>query len=337
MVTINDVAKLAGVSKSTVSRVLVNKIPVSRETKERVLKAIKEINYQPNMLAKGLKEGKTFTIGLIIPNITNPFYPAIARGIEDLANEKRYSVVLCDTDENEDKELDYVKGLRNRIVDGLIICPASKSGKCIKELKADNFPVVLLARRIPGVEADTILVQDFNGAYDMTNYLIHRGHRKIAIINGDTEIDNYKQRFEGYKAALADNDIPINNEFILNTDSSISMQESYDLINKLLSSGNIPTAVFATSDPKAIGAMKAIADRGYNVPGDISVVGFDNIEMAQFMTPSLTSYDQPTYRMGAMACERLLKLINSKRALKPNLTYIDGKIIERNSVAKIST
>lgn len=335
MVTIKDVAALAGVSKSTVSRVLVNKIPVNKDTKIKVMNAIKELDYRPNMLAKGLKEGKTNTVGLIIPNIRNPFYPAVARGVEDGASKNGYSIVLCNTDENEEEEIRYINNLRNRFVDGLIICTASTDGKFIKELHNNKFPVVLLARDIPVVEVDTVMTPDFKGAYEVTSYLIAKGHTRISIINGNMNIPSFSQRFQGYCAALRDHNIPLDDRIVLNISTTVTMQESYDLMSKLLDNGVIPTAVFATSDSKAIGAIKAIQDKRYNVPRDISVIGFGDIDVSKFMAPSLTTYAQPIYDMGLMAFERLLKLIKAKKAIKPVIIKAEGQIVERDSVAEI--
>lgn len=335
MVTIKDVAKLAGVSKSTVSRVVVNKIPVSKEAKERVMKAIKELNYHPNMIAKGLKEGKTFSVGLIIPNIRNPFYPALARGVEDSANKKGYSIVLCNTDDDEEKEINYINNMRNKFVDGLIICTTSIAGKHIKELHDINYPIVLLDRNIPDVEVDAIMSMDFKGAYEITNYLLRKGHRKIAFINGNIQILTFNLRYQGYCKALNEYNIPVDEKLVMNAPSSVTLQQSYDLMSELLNNGIVPSAVFATSDSKAIGAMKAVQEKGYDVPRDISIIGFGDIDISYFVSPSLTTYSQPIYKMGLMAFERLLKLMKAKKLVKPAVTYVEGELVERGSVMEI--
>ncbi|MBZ4646291.1 MAG: LacI family transcriptional regulator [Petroclostridium sp.] len=328
MVTIKDVAQRAGVSPSTVSRALSGKIPVDKETKEKVMEAVRALNYQPNVLAKGLKEGRTNTIGLIIPNIRNPVFPAVARGVEDVARRNGFTVILCNTDEDLRVELDYVDKLQKRWVDGLIFATAQKDSHHILELKEKDFPVVLLVRHMED-KVDAVISNNFKGAYEAVSYLIKTGHKKIAIVNGSLGLTLYRERFEGYKKALQDAGLPVIDEFII--DGVSDNGNGYYSMLGLLEQGSVPDAVFATSDPKAIGIIRAIKDYGLRVPEDVSVIGFDNLEISALLDPPLTTVAQPLYEMGANAANKLIRLINSKRAKKPTVDVMEVELIIRKS------
>ena len=328
MVTIKEVAKRAGVHPSTVSRALSGKIPVDEETKQKVMEAVEALNYQPNVLAKGLKEGKTNTIGLIIPNIQNPIFPAVARGVEDEARKAGFTVILCNTDEDLAVERNYVDKLQKRWVDGIIFATASDKSEHILTLKQNNFPVVLLVRHM-GKEVDAIIADNYQGAYQAAAYLIEKGHRKIALINGDTSLPLYAERLNGYKQAHQDAGIVIDEKMILNGVSGY--QDGYDAAKQLLNGGAIPDAVFATSDPKAVGVMRAVKDNGLAVPKDVAVVGFDDLSMSALLDPPLTTVAQPFYEMGAKAAARLIALIKNKNQRKPRVDILDTKLVVRNS------
>lgn len=328
MVTIKDVAKRAGVSTSTVSRALSGKIPVDEATKEKVMKAVKELDYRPNVLAKGLKEGKTNTIGLVIPNIRNPIFPAVARGVEDEARKTGFTVVLCNTDEDLRVEQDYVDKLQKRWVDGFIFATAQKNSDHILEMKKKGFPVVLLVRQMED-KVDAVITDNLKGAYDAVSYLLKIGHQKIALINGDLNLPLYYERYEGYKKALCDANMAIDGNMIV--DGVSEYRDSYRAMTALLGKGICPDAVFATSDPKAIGAIRAIKDYGLRVPEDISVIGFDNLEMSSLLDPPLTTVAQPLYEMGKIAANKLIRLINSSQNTKPAIDVIGTELIIRKS------
>lgn len=329
MTTIREVAKKANVSTSTVSRALSGKIPVDKNTRERIMQAVKELNYQPNILAKGLKEGKTHTIGLIIPNIRNPIFPAVARGVEDEARKKGYTVILCNTDEDMGVEKDYVRKLQKRWVDGLIFATANKDSHHILELKKAGFPVVLLVRDM-GDEVDAVIINNFKAAYEGVSYLIKTGHKKIAIMNGWLELNLYKERFEGYKKALMDYGLAVDKDYII--DNVSGDRNGYSAMLGLLEHGLLPDAIFATSDPKAIGVIRAIKDFGLRVPDDISVMGFDNLEISALLDPPLTTISQPLYTMGVIAANKLIRLIESNnRPNKPVIDIVESELVVRKS------
>ncbi|MFU0799382.1 MAG: LacI family transcriptional regulator [Xylanivirga thermophila] len=333
MSTIKDVAKMAGVSASTVSRALSGKVPVDEATKQKVFAAVKALNYEPNPLAKSLKEGKTNTIGLIMPNIRNPVFPAVARGVEDIAREHGYTVVLCNTDEQLNVEIDYIEKLKKRWVDGFIFATAGKADDHILDLKDQGIPVVLLIRNIED-EIDAVVVDNFSAAYKATKYLIGLGHKDIAIVNGDSSLKLYKDRFKGYKHAMEEAGISIDDKFILQDIESTS--QAYETVSNLLKSKNMPTAVFATSDPKAYGVIRAILDFGLDVPGDISVMGFDDLELSAFINPPLTTMAQPWYQMGARAMERLIEVMEGKEKIQPKVDVMDVKLVARKSTGEKS-
>lgn len=334
MATIKDVAKLAGVSISTVSRALSGNIPVSDETRKKVMEAVKELNYQPNVLAKGLKQGKTNTIGLLIPNIRNPIFPAVARGVEDFARKNGYTVILCNTDENIQLEQEYVQTLRKRWVDGLIFATAGMESEHILELKKDGFPVVLAVRDMEDL-VDTVKIDNFKAAYEAMNYLIGKGYKRIAIINGKLELSVYNQRFEAYKKALRDANLPIIEDLIVgDTYKGIgdkASENGYAALKKLLKAGNKFDAVFATNDLRAIGAIRAIKDHGLKVPKDIAVMGFDDLEFSSLLDPPLTTVSQPLYQIGIRAVKRLLTVIENKGNHKPHIEILDTHLEIRES------
>lgn len=328
MVTIKEVAKRAGVSTSTVSRTLSGNIFVNKDTKKKVIKAVNELGYSPNVLAKGLKEGKTNTIGLIIPNIKNPIFPAIVKGVEETARKNGFIIILCNTDENIDNEKEIINTLEKRWVDGFIFATASSDLNHICKIKEDKFPLVLLVRSGED-KFDSVVTNNFEASYKAVRYLIQRGHKKIAIINGDINLSLYRERYEGYKKALLDSGLEIPSE--MSFCCSFENKECYIKTTDLLKSNIIPDAIFATNDLRAIEAIRAIKDLGLKVPEDISVLGFDNIQISSFIDPTLTTVSQPFYKMGEVAVKKLIKIISYKRNRKPKKDVIKSELVIRNS------
>ena len=299
MTTIKEVAQRANVSISTVSRVYCQRVHVDTETRDRVLKAAKELNYQPNMLAKSLKEGRSQTIALVVPNIENAIWPIVANGIEEEARKNGFIVMLCNTDDNAEAEMNYIRKLRTRWIDGIILAPANENR--VRELYSGGFPLVTILRGIEG-EVNSVMLDNFHAAYNATKYLLTTGHKNIAIASGRQEINIYRKRLEGYKAALADNGIAVNDNLILQ--ETHNEHSFYSLTENLLKSGIKLDAILATSDPKAIMVMRAIKDFGYKIPDEISVMGIDNISISSLVEPPLTTMSQPLYKMGVMAAKK---------------------------------
>ncbi len=326
-VTIKEVAKLAGVSSSTVSRALSGKIPVDQKTKDRVLAAVEELNYQPNALAKGLKEGRTNTIGLIVPNICNPVFPLVSRGVEDTAKKHGYSLVLCNTDEDPDTEKEAIQKLRKQWVDGILLATSGREKSHVEELNESGLPMVLLIRKLAD-DMDAVVVNNIKAAYDAVSYLIKTGHHRIAIVNGDRSLPLYQERYQGYVKALEEAGMPLDSSLVLN----VSDQDScYDIAIRFFKSGIKVDAVFAVSDPRALEVMRAAKDAELRIPEDVSVMGFDNLQFSPFLDPPLTTVNQPFYEMGQTAAERVISLIEgeSDEAL---VHVMETELIIRKSV-----
>lgn len=329
MVNIKDVARAAGVSPSTVSRVLGGSVPVAAETREKVIKVVKELNYQPNAVAQGLKGGRLKTIGLIIPNVRNLVFPAAVRGIEDTANQHGYTVVLCNADDDVKKEIFYIEALKRRLVDGFIFCTARPSHTHIAGLREAGFPVVSLLRH-SGSEVDAVILDNANGAYEATKYLISRGLKKIAVLNGWLDLVLYQDRLAGFRRAMAEAGLPVDETLVVSGVGG--WEDGYRTMDEMLSRGAAPEAVFAMSDPKAFGVIRAIKDRGLRIPEDISVMGFDDVDFAAMTDPPLTTVAQPFYDMGVVACKRLLKLIEAKKRPAAKIQVFPARLVIRRSV-----
>lgn len=328
-VDIKIVAEKAGVSPSTVSRTLSGKVIVSPETKKRVLQAVKELNYQPNVLAQSLKEGRSKTIGLFFPNLHNLVFPAAIRGITEVAKRHGYILVLFNTDEDLATEVFYIENLRRRLVDGFIFSTATPASAHILELKKQGYPVVLMVRSLSN-EIDTIVVDNYLGGYRATQFLLERGYRQIAIINGTLELELYRERFRGYREALAGAGLPFDEKLAVHNTGG--WEDGYRAILEILDRGQVPEAVFATSDPKALGVIKALKERGLKVPEDVAVIGYDNLDVSELMDPALTTMAQPFYEVGTKAAERLMKLIEGKGRNKPVFEKLEPKLLIRQTV-----
>lgn len=330
MINIKTVAKSAGVSASTVSRVLSGKSYVNEKTRQRVLKVVEELNYKPNILAKSLKMGHTNTIALMVPSIENEIYPIVTRGVEDTARKNGFTVIICNTYDSMDIEKDYIEKLRIRWIDGFIVCSMLPASDYIRQLKEDGFPVVLALRNYDDA-IDAVIIDNYQAAYDAVSYLIKTGHKRIAIALGNRELPIYQRRLQGYLEALHAYNIPIDEELII--DEAEGTKSFYYLFTNLFKRGIIPDAVFSTSDPKAIVVIKAIKDFGLSVPGDISVMGFDNIEISEFFDPPLSTVSQPFYHIGVQAVKKLTQMIKNKNGepTEPIIETLDTELIIRKS------
>jgi LacI family transcriptional regulator len=308
VVTIRDIANAVGVSKMTVSRALNNKPRVSAETKAKVLKAAKELNYIPNRLARSLATQETEMLGVIVTNSANPYYAELIRGIEDTASANSYSVVLCSTDEDADKERTCLRLLKERRADGLILTPTQKSTKEILALKEENVTFVLMNRRFTEIKTDYVLSDNIEGSYLAVTHLIQVGHKRIAHIGGPEEISTAEERLIGYKNALRQNNIDFDAELFVR--SELKPENMDSLVSKLLTLEQKPTAIFVYNDFLAIGVLAALKDRGLRMPDDIAVVGYDDIEVASIL--ELTTVSQMRYELGKRAVQILLKRIRNR-------------------------
>lgn len=307
-VTIRDVARRAGVSVATVSRV-VNRSPhrVSPQTQRRVHTAVRVLGYRANIIAQGLKKRSSRTVALIVPDISNPFFPAIARGIEDTARARGYAVLLCNTYEDLAREQAYLALLRNRWVDGVVFATVGSNTRHLRALRRARLPVVLVARDVEGLSIDTVRVDNFRGEYEATRHLLQLGHRRIAHIGGPPALHVAAERRRGYREALRTAGLERDGTIV---EGDFTADGGRRAMAALLRIRPPVTAVVAANDLMAIGAMEALRQAGARIPEDVAVVGFDDITFASLVSPALTTVAQPKYRMGQMAMERLLQLLD---------------------------
>jgi LacI family transcriptional regulator len=328
MTTIREVAESAGVSYATVSHVINNTRLVSPETRERVLAAMDALNYRPNALARSLRQGKTNTIGLVLPDSANPFFAEISRGIEDEAFKKGYSVFLCNTELDTQRELFYVDVLSKKQVDGIIFVAAGDQPDSLDYLLRRRMPVVMIDRNVPNVEADAVLTDHQLGGYLATRHLLQLGHTRIACIAGPSSITPSAERIIGYRKALAEASIPYEEKLIIRGD--YHAQTGMDITNSILKMDSPPTAIFAMNDLMALGALRAAAEAGCSVPQDLAVVGYDDLEIARFTNPPLTTIAQPKKEIGTQAVNLLVDRM-SQRSRPPSRLVLPPELIVRRS------
>ncbi|MCX7840791.1 MAG: LacI family transcriptional regulator [Anaerolineae bacterium] len=302
--TSQDVAKRAGVSIATVSRVLNNSPHVRPAVRRKVLRAIQALRYQPNRTAQRLRARQSKVLGLIISDIQNPFFTSVVRGIEDVAYHNGYSLVLCNSDEDPDKEKLYVDVMRAEAVAGVIIASASEAQPHIDDLLKARIPVVALDRRIKDRRVDSVLTTNVQGAYEAVEHLIQQGHRHIGFIGLPLTRTTGRERFEGYQRALRQHRIPVRRTYVRIADAK--QQGGYTATLDLLTKQPRLTALFAANNLTTLGALAAIRERGLRIPDDISIVGFDDMPWATLLDPPLTAVAQPTYELGQQAAQLLL-------------------------------
>ncbi len=324
-VTLKEVADRAGVNPSTVSRVI-NEDPnlsIREETRNRILRAIEELEYRPNAVARSLRLKTTRTAGMIIPDITNPFFPEVFKGAESAASERGFSLILCNTNEDPEKEKSYIKLLAEKQVDGILLASTYIQDETIDMAARRNIPYVLVNRASRNAGSASVVVDDVYGAELAVQHLADLGHRRIAHISGLLYTETGLERLEGYRRTLNRNQIPFLSEYMV--EARFSEREGYLAMEKLLALPQPPTGVFSANDLIALGAVSAITDHGLHVPEDISVVGFNDIWLAGKVHPPLTTVKVPLYDMGYLAFENLAKKIlgeptqQNKIVLRPEL------------------
>lgn len=331
MVGIVDVAKKANVSTATVSRVLSRPEAVAEKTAQKVLKAIEVLNYQPNVLARQLRRLETKTILVVVPDITNPFFSKVLRGIESVAVAKGYQVLLGDTGNDVDRESSYLNILQQKKADGMVLLTARMEPRAVEEI-AREFPVVLACEYIEGSSLPTVSIDNISGARRATEYLIGLGHQRIGCISGPLDIVLSKDRLKGFYQAMARNSITV--EPVLVQEGNFTFESGFNLMKKFFALGQLPTAIFAANDEMAMGAIKAIKSKGLNVPEDVSVIGFDDLKFSSIFEPSLTTVAQPAFQIGETAMELLMKLINEEEVLQEQI-ILEDTLIERESSARL--
>ncbi|HEX7065983.1 MAG TPA: LacI family DNA-binding transcriptional regulator [Bacillales bacterium] len=327
--TIYDVARKAGVSIATVSKVVNHTGRIGEKTKKRVLEVMKELNYYPSVVASALTGKNTYTIGLLVPDIANPFFAEIARRVEDRGHELGFNVVMCSTDHNEEKEAQYISLLKRKSVDGIILASVIQNVEILKALIAENLPVALISRDMPELAVDTVLVDDFIGGYTATSHLVKQGHQRIAVLAENLGLASSRERVHGYRKALEEASLIHDEDLVLVSDFSVEAGRS--LTGELLDLPDRPTAVFACNDLLAIGAIQAARERNLKIPDDLSVVGFDNTILATTTDPPLTTVAQPIQEMGRKVMDLLIEEIEGKSRTKQRVVLMPELAVRQST------
>jgi len=327
---ISDVARRAGVSTATVSHVINGTRHVSEETRARVLAAIAELEYLPSAVARSLKTKSTGTLGVTVSDISNPYFTAIVRGIEDVASANDYNVIICNTDEDKDKEQRYLRVLLAKRIDGLIIAPTGFPSPLLETMQAAGIPIVLVDRSVEGMNLPIIKVDNEAGAYQAVSHLIQDGHQRIGIITGLPQVSTSHERYAGYERALQEHDLPTDPRLVRIGYSK--PEGGFRAALDLLGADQRPTALFTTNNLMTMGALMALRHLGLSCPGDVAIIGFDDHDWAPIFVPPLTVVSQPTYEVGTTAAELLIGIVRGMR--RETLDHVlPTKLIVRGSCA----
>lgn len=329
-IKLKDVARAANVSISTVSRVLSQPERVEEETRRRVLLIIEEMGYVPSRVARRLRmePGHAHLVGLILPDIQNPFFADVARGVEDVAQKYGYAVFLGNSDEDPRKEKHYLEVMRAEMVDGVIVPPISETDEAVSRLARARVPVVCVDRRLARVDADTVVVDNVRGAYEATDHLIRLGHQRIGFIEGRPEISTSTERMRGYRKALLEHGLEVDANLIREGDSR--QASGARLAAELLAMEERPTALLVGNNLMTLGALETSYALGLRIPDDLAVVGYDDMPWALALNPPLTAVRQPGYEVGQRAMELLLQRIREP-ARSTTLVLLQPQLIVRRS------
>lgn len=327
---IRAVARRAGVSIATVSRCL-NEKPVSPSAEQRIRAAIKELGYSPNRVARSLRSQKTMTLGMIIPDITNPFFPAVVSGVEETARAAHFALILFNAGEDEEREWECLKVLQALRCDGILLIMAPEGpahARRRSQLQQLKLPIVYLDRA-PDFDADTVVADNLHSAQEAVRHLLTLGHTRVGIVAADLAVSVHRDRFEGYRRALRNAGLTPSPG--LEARAKPTVADGYAVTAQLLSRPNRPTALFATSNRLTMGVMSAIEAHGLRCPQDISVIGYDNYDWHEIYHPKMTTIAQPTYLMGARAAELLIGRIGSGQGRERQQMLLKSTLIIRES------
>ncbi|MEG5263492.1 LacI family DNA-binding transcriptional regulator [Pseudomonas sp. JDS28PS106] len=330
MATIKDVAALAGISYTTVSHVVNKTRPVSEPVRLKVEAAIAQLEYVPSAVARSLKAKSTRTIGLLIPNGINPYFAELARGIEDHCERNGFCVILCNSDDNPDKQRNYLRVLLEKRVDGLIVSSVDGDVSVAGGLAEVRTPLVVVDRELDGISADTVRIDHEQGAWLATRHLLDLGHRRIACIGGPADTPVAEMRLAGYRRAMQQAGVSLSPGWMVT--SEFTSPAGYRAAVSLLHHDR-PTAIFAGNDVIAIAVLRAAAERGIAVPKDLSVVGFDDIQMSRYVYPALTTVGQSIRQLGETAAQMLLRRIAAPDAHDVHRQLVMPSVVVRESTA----
>lgn len=328
---LEDVARRAGVSKSTASRVLNNSAKISEKTRSKVLSAASELNYEPNIIARSLSKNKTFTIGVILEDILNPFFSAVAKGIETALRASGYSMILTSSDFDHESEVKLTRMLIQYKVDGILLTPVKHNSETVSLLKERGVPFFIMNSRSDDKEVSWIDSDNFEGGLMATRYLLELGHGRFLCLR-HMAIDGSRLRFEGFKAAVVEAGLKLSDQVILG--DARSRRDGYELTGRFIDENGtkvLPSAVIAVNDTVAIGVIEALLGRGLQIPEHVSVIGYDDINIAALIRVPLTTIHQPKFRMGEIAASQLVDKIERAERGVARQFLIQPKLIERDS------
>ncbi len=334
LITIKDLARILGVSPSTVSRALKDHPDISTKTKKQVADLAKKMRYEPNTIAVSLRGQKTKTIGVIIPEFVHYFFSTVISGIEEVAQRAGYNVLLCSSNGSFDREVSVAKVLLSRRVDGLLICITknSKNVRHLLEFKERGVPLVFFDCASESMQADKVIIDDFKAAQTAVGHLVEQGCKSIVYLGGPASLLINQKRYEGYKNALESEDLCFDKALVYDVEEG-SIEEGRQAARSFLTLSPRPDGLFATADLLAIGAMREIKKAGLRIPQDMAIVGFSNWEIAELCEPTLTSVFQPGKEMGARATELLLDRIDNLEG-DPQIQVLETELIIRASSVK---
>jgi DNA-binding LacI/PurR family transcriptional regulator len=312
-ITIKEVAQKAKVSVSTVSRVINDNYPVSAAVREKVVQCLQELNYRPNGIARSLKSSKTKMIGFVVADISNPFFMRIAKAMESVISDEDQSIVFCSSDGIPEKEKKLLESLNEKRVEAMVIASSDPESRYIRQLVDEGMPVVLIDRKVKGIDTDVVVEDNYNTAYSLTKHLIERGHRKIAIVNVSLAISVGLERFKGFTDALKHYRLPLHQEYVLN--DSFQKEDACAAVEKMIAANrnNLPTAIFCCNNIMGLGTILALKKMGLKIPDDISVVSFGMMDLLEFVEPKLTVAIQNATAIGRKAGQIIMERINHQK------------------------
>ena len=328
--TIVDIAKKLGISASTVSRALSDHPDIKKETKEKVKKIAKELRYYPNPIAQSLKNNRTRTIGVIVPEIKHDFFSSAISGIEEVAYQSGYTIILCQSNESFEREVINTNMLMHHRVAGVLVSISqnTKCGDHFQDLIKRRIPLVFFDRVCEDVVASKVVIDDYKSAFDAVTFLIGKKYKRIAHFSGPKELDICKKRWRGYIDALKRADIYLQNGYVRY--GGMHEQDGYASMDSMLREKLIPDAIFAVNDPVAIGAFQRIKEARLRIPDDVAIMGFSNNKITTMIDPQLTTVDQPSFEMGKKSAEILINIIENKM-VKPRTLVLDTTLLVRGS------
>jgi LacI family transcriptional regulator len=335
MVTIKQVAQRANVSTATVSRVINDNYPVSDEAKEKVQRAIIELGYRPNGIARSLKCNKTYMVGMVVPDISNNYFMDIARGLESVISPLGYSLIFCSTDENTEKELKLLNALNEKRVDFVLLASSTQNSDKLEKFIKQGMNIIMIDTSIDDLEIDLVVEDNYNATYKIISYVIGEGHRKIGIVNGIMEVSTAKERYKGFVKALENNNIEVEDRYVVN--GNYNRKKAYEEVKRMLQKNinDLPTVLFAANNDMAEGTMLAIKELNLDIPEDISLISFGDISLAQLIEPRLTIISQNAELIGQKAGELMINRMEGNDEEDYHKVIIPSEIIIRQSVKSI--